>query len=82
LQQLTEQGRQRIDELAQRYSVSADAVMTLLQSLVNGNGAVGIVCAASYKPVSAGKATLRRVATRLIKLRFQRGRTQLGQLEP
>jgi len=38
LQQLTEQGRQRIDELAQRYSVSADAVVTLLQSLVNGNG--------------------------------------------
>jgi Short C-terminal domain len=38
LQQLTEQGRQRIDELAQRYSVSTDAVVTLLQSLVNGNG--------------------------------------------
>jgi hypothetical protein len=38
LQQLTEQGRQRIDELAQRYSVSTEAVMTLLRSLVNGNG--------------------------------------------
>ena len=38
LRQLTEQGRQRIDELAQRYSVSTDAVMTLLQALVNGNG--------------------------------------------
>jgi hypothetical protein len=38
LQQLSEQGRQRIDELAQRYSVSTDAVMTVLQSLVNGNG--------------------------------------------
>ncbi len=38
MQQLTEQGRQRIDELAQRYSVSTDAVMTLLQSLVNSNG--------------------------------------------
>ena len=38
LQQLSEQGRQRIDELAKRYSVSTDAVMTLLQSLVNGNG--------------------------------------------
>ena len=38
MRQLTEQGRQRIDELAQRYSVSADAVMTLLQALVNGNG--------------------------------------------
>ena len=35
---LSEQGRQRIDELAQRYSVSADAVMTLLQALVNTNG--------------------------------------------
>ena len=38
MQQLTEQGRQRIDELAQRYSVSTEAVMTLLRSLVNGNG--------------------------------------------
>jgi hypothetical protein len=38
LRQLTEQGRQRIDELAQRYSVSADAVMSLLQALVNSNG--------------------------------------------
>jgi len=38
LRQLTEQGWQRIDELAQRYSVSTDAVMTLLQALVNGNG--------------------------------------------
>jgi hypothetical protein len=38
LQQLTDQGRQRIDELAQRYSVSTDAVMTLLQALVNSNG--------------------------------------------
>ena len=38
MQQLSEQGRQRIDELAQRYSVSTDAVMTVLQSLVNGNG--------------------------------------------
>jgi hypothetical protein len=38
LQQLTEQGRQRIEELAQRYSVSTDAVMTLLQALVNSNG--------------------------------------------
>jgi len=38
LQQLTDQGRQRIDALAQRYSVGTDAVMTLLQALVNGNG--------------------------------------------
>ena len=38
LLQLTDQGRQRIDALAQRYSVSADAAMALLQALVNGNG--------------------------------------------
>jgi Short C-terminal domain len=38
LQQLTDQGRQRIDELAHRYSVSTDAVMTLLRTLVNNNG--------------------------------------------
>ena len=38
LPQLTEQGRQRIDELAQRYAVSTDAVMTLLHALVNSNG--------------------------------------------
>ena len=38
LPQLTEQGRQRIDELAQRYAVGTDAVMTLLQALVNSNG--------------------------------------------
>jgi Short C-terminal domain len=38
LPKLSDQGRQRIDELAQRYSVSADAVMTLLQALVTTNG--------------------------------------------
>ena len=38
LQKLTEQGRQRINDLAQRYGVSTDAVMALLQALVNGNG--------------------------------------------
>jgi Short C-terminal domain len=38
LQQLTREGRERIDELAQRYAVSADAVTTLLQALVNSNG--------------------------------------------
>jgi len=40
LQQLTEQGRQKIGELAQRYAVGTDAVMTLLQALVNSNGAM------------------------------------------
>ena len=38
MQKLTEQGRQRINDLAQRYGVSTDAVMALLQALVNGNG--------------------------------------------
>ena len=36
--QLTEQGRQRIDELAQRYAVSTDAAMTLVHTLANSNG--------------------------------------------
>jgi hypothetical protein len=35
---LTDKGQQTINELAQRYSVSTDAVMSLLQALVNGNG--------------------------------------------
>jgi hypothetical protein len=34
---LTTAGQQRINELAQRYNVSNDAVMTLLQALLNGN---------------------------------------------
>ena len=38
MQKLTEQGRQRINDLAQRYGVSTDAVMALLQALINGNG--------------------------------------------
>ena len=38
MQQLTPQGLQTINELAQRYSVSPDAVLTLLHALVNGNG--------------------------------------------
>jgi hypothetical protein len=38
LQQLTDQGRQRIDELTHRYFVSTDAVMKLLRALVNNNG--------------------------------------------
>ena len=40
MQPLTDQGRQKIDELAQRYAVSTDAVMTLLRALVNSNGAM------------------------------------------
>jgi hypothetical protein len=36
--QLTAQGWQRINDLAQRYGVSTDAVMALLQALINGHG--------------------------------------------
>lgn len=35
---LTDQGLQKINDLAQHYGVSVDAVMTLLQALVNSNG--------------------------------------------
>ena len=35
---LTDQGLQKINDLAQRYGVSADAVMTLLQALLNNKG--------------------------------------------
>ncbi|MGA7810944.1 SHOCT domain-containing protein [Bradyrhizobium sp.] len=35
---LTDQGLQKINDLAQRYGVSVDAVMTLLQALLNSRG--------------------------------------------
>ena len=35
---LTDQGLQKINDLAQHYGVSADAVMTLLQALLNSKG--------------------------------------------
>jgi hypothetical protein len=38
LLRLTDQGLQKINDLAQHYGVSADAVMTLLQALLNSNG--------------------------------------------
>ena len=38
--QLTDQGRQKIDELARRYAVSTDAVMAMLQAVVNGHGSM------------------------------------------
>lgn len=38
MQQLTPEGQQRINDLSQRYYVSTDAVVTLLQALVNGQG--------------------------------------------
>jgi hypothetical protein len=36
--QLTAQGTQRIEEIAQRYNLSVEAVMTMLQAVMNGNG--------------------------------------------
>lgn len=38
MQQLTEQGQQFIQGLAQRYGVSTDAVLTMLYAVMNGNG--------------------------------------------
>ncbi|WP_437996551.1 SHOCT domain-containing protein [Sorangium sp. So ce185] len=38
MQPLTPEGQRRVSDLSQRYFVSTDAVMTLLQALVNGNG--------------------------------------------
>jgi len=38
MQQLTDQGWQKILDLSRRYGVSTDAVLTLLQALINGNG--------------------------------------------
>ncbi|QDU28673.1 hypothetical protein ETAA8_37760 [Anatilimnocola aggregata] len=38
MQRLTDQGWQKINELSQRYGVSTDAVMSMLQSVVNGGG--------------------------------------------
>ncbi|MDD2814669.1 MAG: SHOCT domain-containing protein [Thiotrichaceae bacterium] len=38
MQPLTSQGQERINQIASQYGVSSDAVLTLLQALVNGNG--------------------------------------------
>jgi hypothetical protein len=38
MQQLTFAGQQKINDMAQRYGVSVDAVTTLLQAVVNGGG--------------------------------------------
>jgi len=38
MQPLTSQGLERINQIANQYGVSSDAVLTLLQALVNGNG--------------------------------------------
>ncbi len=38
MQPLSSQGQERINQIANQYGVSSDAVLTLLQALVNGNG--------------------------------------------
>ncbi len=38
MQQLTPQGRQAIENIAQRHGFSIDAVLSMLQSVMNGNG--------------------------------------------
>jgi len=38
MQQLTPEGQQIIEQLAQQYQVSVDAVMSMLQSVMHGNG--------------------------------------------
>src|SRR5215510_16096236 len=38
MQQLTSEGQQKVTELAQRYGVSTEAVLTLLYALVHGHG--------------------------------------------
>ena len=44
MQRFTDQGWQKIIELAQRYGVSTDAVTSLLQSVVN-EYAAGVIAA-------------------------------------
>ena len=38
MQQLTSEGQQKVTELAQRYGVSTEAVLTLLYALMRGHG--------------------------------------------
>ena len=38
MQQLTSEGQQKVTELAQRYGISTEAVLTLLHALVHGHG--------------------------------------------
>ena len=40
MRQLTAEGQQIINELAQRYRFSSDAVLSMLQSVINGNGSM------------------------------------------
>lgn len=38
MRQLTSQGQKIVEDLAKRYGISTDAVMTMLQALIEGNG--------------------------------------------
>ncbi|MFC5459257.1 SHOCT domain-containing protein [Massilia niabensis] len=40
MQQLSPTGQQTIDDIAKRYGYSTDAVLSLLQSVINGNGSM------------------------------------------
>jgi len=40
MQQLTPAGQQIIDDIARRYGYSTDAVLSMLQSVINGNGSM------------------------------------------
>jgi len=40
MRQLTPEGQQIIDNIAQRYNFSSDAVFSMLQSVINGNGSM------------------------------------------
>src|SRR5215218_6750710 len=40
MQDLTSEGRRAVESIAQRHGVSADAVLTLLQALRSGSGAM------------------------------------------
>jgi hypothetical protein len=38
MQQLSPAGEQTINQIAQRHGFSADAVLSMLESMINGNG--------------------------------------------
>ena len=43
MQRLTDQGQRIINDLAQRYGVSTDAVMSMLDAVIKGNGTMALV---------------------------------------
>ena len=44
MRQLSPAGQQMIHELAQRYGFSDDGVLSMLQSVINGNGSMAQFC--------------------------------------